>query len=138
MQDAEDRAFREAELAKSEAQSRQDGDSPDESSEEPADRSSVGNAVQALVRAMATPGISGRVYNVGTGSTITVLDLVASLNRIFGTSIEPKHVASRVGDVKFSRADISRIRADLGYDPTVDFEDGLRKTVEWYRSLDCA
>lgn len=98
----------------------------------------VGNAVQALVRAMATPGISGRVYNVGTGSTITVLDLVASLNRIFGTSIEPKHVASRVGDVKFSRADISRIRADLGYDPTVDFEDGLRKTVEWYRSLDCA
>jgi UDP-glucose 4-epimerase len=92
----------------------------------------VANAVQALTRAADAPDAGGNVYNVGTGRSVTVLDLVAALNRILGTKLEPTFAASRSGDVKLSRADIRRARADLGYDPTVRFEDGLRYTVEWY------
>jgi UDP-glucose 4-epimerase len=93
----------------------------------------VGNAVQALLRAAETPGVSGRVYNVGTGSSITVLDLVAVLNRLLGSQLVPQHAPSRAGDVRFSRADISRARKELGYEPTVDFEDGIEQTLRWYR-----
>ena len=94
----------------------------------------VANAVQALRRAADAPAevASGNVYNVGTGASVTVLDLVAALNRILGTGITPAHGPERAGDVRFSRADISRTRRDLGYDPAVGFEDGLRETVRWY------
>ena len=94
----------------------------------------VGNAVQALMRAAATPGVSGRVYNVGTGASITVLDLVAALNRLLGTALKPVHGDPRAGDVRFSRADIRRARQELGYDPDVPFADGLERTLRWYQS----
>jgi UDP-glucose 4-epimerase len=93
----------------------------------------VANAVQALMRAAETPGVSGRVYNVGTGNSITVLDLIAALNRLLGKQIVPQHGPPRAGDVRFSRADISRIRHDLGYQPTVSFAEGLEQTLHWYR-----
>jgi UDP-glucose 4-epimerase len=92
----------------------------------------VANAVQALLKAAEAPEVSGNVYNVGTGVSVTVLDLVAALNRILGTDLDPIFAPARVGDVKFSKADIRRTRAELGYDPQVSFEDGLRTTVEWY------
>lgn len=94
----------------------------------------VANAVQALIKASEVPGISGRVYNVGTGSNITVLDLVNALNKILGKNLQPTFGPARGGDPRFSMADISRIRADLGYKPDVTFEDGLRKTLEWYQT----
>ena len=92
----------------------------------------VANAVQALTRAADAPDASGNVYNVGTGSSVTVLDLVAALNRILGADLAPTFAPPRAGDVKFSKADIRRTRADLGYDPVATFEDGLRQTIEWY------
>lgn len=94
----------------------------------------VGNAVQALMKAASTPGVSGRVYNVGTGASITVLDLIESLNRILGTNAQPTFGPVRTGDVKYSRADISAIRNDLKYEPDVTFDEGLKRTVEWYRT----
>lgn len=92
----------------------------------------VGNAVQALVKASEVPEISGNVYNVGTGRTVTVLDLVAGLNAILGTNLVPKFGSPRAGDVKFSRADIRRTKLDLRYEPSETFEEGLLKTVKWY------
>jgi UDP-glucose 4-epimerase len=92
----------------------------------------VANAVQALVKAAEAPEVSGNVYNVGTGRSVTVLDLVAELNRILGTDLEPTFAPPRAGDVRFSKADIRRTREDLGYAPAVTFEDGLRRTVQWY------
>src|SRR5204862_5050420 len=77
----------------------------------------VANAVQALTRAAEAPEVSGNVYNVGTGRSISVLDLVAALNRIFGTRLEPTFTPPRAGDVRYSRADITRTRDDLGYEP---------------------
>ena len=92
----------------------------------------VANAVQAMMKAAVAPDVSGNVYNVGTGRSITILQLVEALNRIFGSKLEPQFVPTRAGDVKYSLADISRTRSDLGYDPAVSFEDGLKRTVEWY------
>jgi UDP-glucose 4-epimerase len=94
----------------------------------------VANAVQALRKAAdADAGVvSGNVYNVGTGRSVTVLDLVNALNTILGKTLTPTHAPTRAGDVRFSRADITRPRRDLGYDPTVTFEDGLRQTVRWH------
>jgi UDP-glucose 4-epimerase len=94
----------------------------------------VGNAVQALMKAATTPGISGRVYNVGTGRAITILDLVAALNRQLGTTITPTHGPARTGDVRFSMARIEKIQQELGYTPEIDLEEGLRRTIAWYRS----
>lgn len=93
----------------------------------------VTDVVQALMHAAQTPGISGRVYNIGTGRGTSVLDLVAALNRQLGTNIAPQHAAPRAGDVRHSRADISRARQELDYQPEVSFEDGLARTLAWYR-----
>jgi UDP-glucose 4-epimerase len=93
----------------------------------------VANAVQALIKAAHAPAVSGKVYNVGTGRTVTVLELVAALNRLLGTNLVPKHAPARAGDVRHSRADISRARRDLGYEPAVTFEDGLERTLRWYQ-----
>ena len=93
----------------------------------------VANAVQAMMKAATAPGVSGDVYNVGTGSSITVLDLVQALNGVMGKNLTALHGEPRTGDVRYSQADISRTRKDLGYDPTVAFKDGLAKTLKWYR-----
>jgi UDP-glucose 4-epimerase len=74
------------------------------------------------------------VYNVGTGRSVTVLELIAVLNKLLGTTAVPTHGPPRAGDVRHSRAKIDRIRRDLGYEPAVGFEDGLRRTLEWYRT----
>jgi UDP-glucose 4-epimerase len=93
----------------------------------------VGDVVQALLRAVSAPGVSGQVYNVGTGRSITVLDLVAALNRLLGTDLKPQHSPPRAGDIRHSRADISRACRDLGYEPSVSFDQGLEWTLRWYR-----
>ncbi|HEY2784666.1 MAG TPA: NAD-dependent epimerase/dehydratase family protein [Fimbriiglobus sp.] len=89
----------------------------------------VSNAVQALVKAAEAPAAPGNVYNVGTGSSVTLLDLVHELNTILGTKLEPTFGPTRAGDVKYSRADISKTKTDLGYKPDVTFAEGLRRTV---------
>ena len=95
---------------------------------------SVVDVARVLILAADTPGVSGRVYNVGTGNSVTVLDLIAVLNRLLGTNAVPIHGPARAGDVRHSRAKIGQIVRDLGYAPTVTFEEGLRKTLEWYKT----
>lgn len=93
----------------------------------------VANVVQALQKAAQVPGISGKTYNVGTGQRITILDLAAALNRLLNTNLRPQHGPPRAGDVRHSCADISRTRRELGYEPTVGFEEGLKHTLAWLR-----
>jgi UDP-glucose 4-epimerase len=93
----------------------------------------VTDVVQALTRAAEAPGVSGRVYNIGTGRSVNLLELLAALNRQLGTNLSPKHGPPRAGDVRFSRADIARARRDLGYEPRVAFDDGLAATLRWYQ-----
>jgi len=98
----------------------------------------VANVVQALLGAADAPGASGQVFNVGTGSSTTLLDLLAALNRLFGCELIPHHGPARVGDVRHSRANIERARRDLGYNPSVSLLEGLERTVAWYRESDAA
>jgi UDP-glucose 4-epimerase len=93
----------------------------------------VTDAVQALRKAATAPGVSGQVYNVGTGRSVTVLDLVDALNRLLHTNLRVEHAAPRAGDIRHSRADIGRACRDLGYEPSVSFEEGLKRTLQWYR-----
>jgi UDP-glucose 4-epimerase len=94
----------------------------------------VTDVVQALMKAAAAPNVAGKVYNVGTGKSVNLLELLAALNRQLGTSVAPQFAPARAGDVRHSRADISQTRRDLGYEPRVAFEDGLAETVRWMRS----
>jgi UDP-glucose 4-epimerase len=89
----------------------------------------VTDCVQAILKAATVPGVSGQVFNVGTGRSVSVLELVESLNRVLGTDIAPAFGPARAGDVRFSLAKIDRIWAGLGYEPRVGFEDGLRQTL---------
>jgi UDP-glucose 4-epimerase len=93
----------------------------------------VSDVANALLLAADTPGVSGRVYNVGTGKSVTLLELIGELNAILGTTAVPAHGPPRLGDVRHSRAKIDRIQAELGYEPRVTFADGLRRTLEWSR-----
>ena len=91
----------------------------------------VGNAVQALRKAAAAPAASGKVFNIGTGRSITLLDLLAAINRLTGKNVVPKFAEPRAGDVRLSCADISRARRDLGYSPEITLEEGLTRTLSW-------
>jgi UDP-glucose 4-epimerase len=94
----------------------------------------VTDVVQALLKAATAANVAGNVYNVGTGKSVNLLELLAALNRQLGTNVAPQFAPARAGDVRHSRADISRTRRDLGYEPRVAFEDGLAETVRWMRS----
>jgi UDP-glucose 4-epimerase len=95
----------------------------------------VGNAVQALQKAAVAPAANGKVYNIGTGRSISLIELVSALNRLLGTSIEPNFAEPRAGDVRFSCANISGARRELGYEPLVSLEEGLSRTLSWVQAI---
>ncbi len=98
----------------------------------------VANVVDGVLRACTAPGASGQAINVATGGRISLLELLAALNRIMGTSIEPEFGPERVGDVRDSQASIEKAHKLLGYETLIDFEEGLRRTVAWYQSVNAS
>jgi len=95
----------------------------------------VTDVVQACMLASERPSVSGEVFNIGTGRGTSLLQLIDALNKELGTNATPRHAEPRAGDIRHSRADIGKARRLLGYEPAVPFEEGLAKTVAWYRSL---
>ncbi len=93
----------------------------------------VQNVIDAKLLAIDAKGVAGKVYNVACGASVTLNELVGELRELIGVEIEPIHAVARVGDIKHSLADISRARADLGYEPAVQLAEGLRSTVEHFR-----
>lgn len=79
--------------------------------------------------------VSGRTLNVANGRSTSLLELIAALNCLLGTNVSPIHAAPRVGDVRESLADITQARKRLGYEPQIGFEEGLRLSIDYYRSL---
>jgi UDP-glucose 4-epimerase len=69
------------------------------------------------------------------GKSYTLLALLSALNEMLGTNVEPIHEAPRVGDVRDSLADVTLARQILNYEPRVEFEEGLRRSIEYYKSL---
>jgi UDP-glucose 4-epimerase len=94
----------------------------------------IDNAVQANLLACTAPGAAGQVFNVACGVRTTLLDVVAQLGKIVGREISAKHEPARPGDIKHSLADIGRAKEVLGYTAPVSFEDGLKRTVDWYKA----
>jgi nucleoside-diphosphate-sugar epimerase len=95
----------------------------------------IDNVVSAnLLAARADAAVvSGKSYNIGCGSRTSLLEIVGLLERWFGRPLKRKHSAGRVGDVPHTLADIGAAKADLGYQPLVEFEDGLRRTFDYFR-----
>jgi len=92
----------------------------------------IDNAIQANILA-AESDVTGEAFNVGTGGRVTVNELVETLNDLLGIDIDPVHDDPRPGDVRHSHADISKAEELLEYNPEVQFEEGLERTVEWFQ-----
>jgi nucleoside-diphosphate-sugar epimerase len=95
----------------------------------------VENAVSAnlLAAAAAKQRVSGEVFNIACGRNATLLDVIEIVNGMLGTSIEPEFAPARPGDVRHSRADISKAKRLLGYRVSVPLAEGLERTVAWLR-----
>jgi len=95
----------------------------------------IDNVVSANLLAAKAPTeqVAGQVFNVATGTRFDLNQTFQLLKNIVGYSGEVKYGAERAGDVKHSLADLSRTEKQLGYKPLVNFEEGLRRTVDWYR-----
>jgi nucleoside-diphosphate-sugar epimerase len=94
----------------------------------------VANVVDGVLRACHAPGVAGEVVNVATAGRVSLNHLFATLQTLVGADVRPIYAETRAGDVKDSQADISKARTRLGYEPIVSFEEGLKKTVAWYRA----
>jgi UDP-glucose 4-epimerase len=92
----------------------------------------IDNVVQANRLALTTPGIGGEVFNVACNERHSLLDIVAGLERLVGHPLPRNHVAPRRGDVRHTQASIERIGQKTAFRPTVGFDDGLRRTWEWF------
>ncbi|HEY1685035.1 MAG TPA: NAD-dependent epimerase/dehydratase family protein [Tepidisphaeraceae bacterium] len=94
----------------------------------------VANAVHAnLLAAACSNALDGEAINVATGHSVTVNELAMKMGTLYGSTKHPQYAPVRAGDVLHSLADISKAKQLLGYQPLVNFDEGLRQTVEWYR-----
>lgn len=96
----------------------------------------VDNVVHANLLACKAPasGVAGKVFNVATGSRIDLNEMFTVVKKVVGYPGEVHYGPERAGDVKHSLADLSRAEKYLGYRPQVNFEEGLRRTIDWYRA----
>lgn len=94
----------------------------------------VDNVVNANLLASEAEGVAGQAFNVACGGRFSLLDLLAKVKKLLGSDIEPTHEAPRAGDVRDSQASIEAAQQALGYRVSVNFEEGIRRTVDWYRT----
>ncbi len=90
----------------------------------------VENVVDATLRASEAEGASGRIFNVAAGSPASVNAVADAIGRILGKPVERRHGPPRPGDIRDSWADVSEAARVLGYRPSIDLEEGLRRTIE--------
>ena len=99
----------------------------------------VDDVVAANLAALDAPAAAaGRIYNIACGRQVSLNDLVVQLNEILGTALEAEYLAPRPGDVKHSLADVGLAERELGFTATVEFAQGLRRTIEAYEPADAA
>lgn len=94
----------------------------------------IDNVVAANLQAAQTQVGIGGTFNVGQGETHTLLDLIAVIEKNLQIKLKRSHVAARAGDVRYTQADISESKLCLGYSPEVSFEEGLAKTMKFFRT----
>ena len=95
----------------------------------------IDNVVHANILAMEAGRTHGEAVNVACGDGISVNQVIAAINRLLGTEVQPRFEPPRPGDVRHSCADVALAKELLSYEPQVSFEDGLRRTIDYYRGL---
>jgi UDP-glucose 4-epimerase len=93
----------------------------------------IDNVVDANLLATRAKRTQGEVINIACGQAVTVNEIINMINKLLGKSVRPIYTASRPGDVKHSLADITVAQNLIGFNPVVQFEDGLQKAIDWYR-----
>ncbi len=93
----------------------------------------VADLIEAIKSACIAPKAEGELFNIATGSRITINGLVNMLNGILGKEIQPKYEEARPGDIRHSLADSTKAQEMLGYRPRTSITDGFASTIEWYR-----
>jgi UDP-glucose 4-epimerase len=94
----------------------------------------IDNVVEANILAGRAPGVAGEVFNVGCGSRESLLEIIARLETILGRRLERRHTPARAGDVPHTLADIAKAKRLLSYAPLIDFDEGFRRTVEYFKA----
>jgi len=93
----------------------------------------IDNVVDANLLAARAPDVGGEVFNVGGGERTSLLDIIARLEKLLGRPLARRHTPVRAGDVPHTLADVSKGKRLLGYTPLVNFDDGLARTVQYFR-----
>jgi UDP-glucose 4-epimerase len=93
----------------------------------------IDNVVHGNLLALTAPQAAGHMMNLAMGGRTTLLDLAQKLNALLGTNIAPQHDEARTGDIRHSCANIDLAGELLGYEPIVSFDEGLARTLAWYR-----
>ena len=94
----------------------------------------IDNVVEANLLAVNAPNLKCEVFNIADGRDKTILELVATLNKIMQKNIQPVYFPLRQGDVFKTLADISQAKKTIGFQSSIDFQEGLARTVEWFKS----
>ena len=94
----------------------------------------VEDVAALLMKAADAHGVSGKVYNAGNGNRYTLNQVWQTLQQIEGVDLPANYGPARAGDVRHSQADTTAARRDLGHDPQYTLEQGLRRTLAWYRT----
>ena len=98
----------------------------------------IDNVVHGNILAMQVQRTGGESVNLACGASVTVNRVIAEINELLGTKVKPRHVAPRGGDVRHSCADVHLAQALLGFEPQVLFEEGLARTIDYYKSITSA
>lgn len=93
----------------------------------------IDNVVEANLMAARAPGVGGEAFNVGCGERVSLLAIIEALERMLGRPLRRRHAPGRAGDVPHTLADIDRAKRRLGYQPSVSFAEGFRRTVEYFK-----
>ncbi len=93
----------------------------------------IDNVVDANVMAARAPDAGGEVFNVGCGMRVSLLDIIQRLETLLGRPLERRHTPPRAGDVPHTLADVEKAKRLMGYTPLVDFDEGLRRTLDYFR-----
>ena len=93
----------------------------------------IDNVVEANLLAARAPGVGGEAFNVGCGERISLLTIIAMLERTLGRTLTRHHTPARAGDVPHTLADIGKAKRLLGYQPLVSFDEGFRRTVDYFK-----
>ncbi|MBN2563164.1 MAG: SDR family oxidoreductase [Phycisphaerae bacterium] len=100
--------------------------------EQTRDFTHIDNVIQANLLAVRAPETHGEIINVACGGHLTVNAVIKEINKLLGKDVEPTYLAARPGDIQHSWADISLASRVIGYEPIVDFAEGLRRAIDWY------